>query len=276
MRSRWLAALLLAALSLFTFACGKDSNTNNQTGPSCTVTGLTLTPATDFVRTKATETFGVTAACSGGTTQPVQGTWGTDAPSVATVDATGKVTGVGSGQVTVFADYQGFRGTRLVRVVPDYQGRWSGDWSVTGCTENGDFAGICAGYVVGDLYGLTLVSNQARDTMTGTTDFGDNLPGPVTGTIQMNGHLVVNGTYTITSEGVTIEITVSNWDTFTADNLRMTGHLRVTGRAVGLQGSFSVDGDLRIVTKTSTTPAGSTPTGTPALRPALARLRAIR
>jgi hypothetical protein len=244
------ALVLLAALG----ACGKHSNGPSGPSGTPTLTGVSVTPATDLLTIKSTVTFTATANFSDGTSQTVQGTWGTDAPTIATVEG-GRVTGVAPGLATVFADYQGQRGTRTVRVVPDYQGHWSGDWSVTGCTGDGDFSDICSVYVIGDLYALTLVASQTRDTITGTTDFGDNLPGPVTGTIAANGHLTVSGTYTITIEDLTIELTVGNWDTLTLDNQRMTGHLSVTGRAVGVQGSFTVTGDLHVVSKTSTVPS---------------------
>ena len=176
----------------------------------------------------------------------------------ASIDSNGRATGVASGQATIFADYQGLRGTRLLRVLPDYQGRWRGDWRVAACAEEGDWRGICREFTNAALFALNLGLTQARDSVTGTTDFGDELPGPVTGTIGMSGHLVVSGTYTITLEGIPIEVTVSNWQTLTTDNERMTGRFRLGMRAAGLQGSFSTDGDLRIVTKVSATTIAAT------------------
>lgn len=252
--SRLAAPILVLALATGV-ACSKGDD-NGPTGPSGipTLVSISVTPNTDLIKIKAVETFTVTASFSDGTSQVVQGTWGSDAPGVATADA-GRVTGVAAGTATIFADYQGFRATRAIRVVPDYHGRWDGDWAVGSCTGDGDFIDLCSEYATGELFGLTLVANQNRDAITGTTDFGDNLPGPVTGTIQPNGHLVVSGTYTISVDDVTMELTVGEWDTTTTDNQRMTGHLAVTGRAVGVQGSFKIAGDLHVVAKTSSVPA---------------------
>ena len=177
---------------------------------------------------------------------------------MATVDSSGRATGVASGQATIFADYRGQRATRLLKVVPDYHGGWRGDWSVAACAEEGGWTGVCGEFPNGSLWLLILSITQNRDTVTGTTDFGD-MKGPVTGTIRTTGHLVLTGTYTVAYEGITVEVTLSEWETTTTDNERMTGRFRVSFRAAGIQGSFRLDGDLRIVSKTSATPLGGVP-----------------
>jgi hypothetical protein len=253
MTPRWIFLVPLAALFAVGTGCDKDGN--GPVGPSSNVLSVSIGPATDFIKIKAIEPLSATASYSNGTTQTVQGTWGSDAPAVATVDGSGRVTGLAAGLATIFVDYEGLRATRTLRVVPDYHGRWIGDLSVTGCSNDGDFIGFCSEFPTGELVLLSLVINQTRDTVTGTTDFGDDLPGPVTGTILMNGQLVLSGTYTISIDEILVELTVSEWETTTADNERMTGHVRVTGRAVGVQGTFSITGDLHIVVKASPVPA---------------------
>jgi hypothetical protein len=253
--------LVVVALLTTLVACGGKGG-GSPTAPSTptpTITALSITPATDLIKIKASEAFTATATFSDGSSRSVQATWGSDTPGVATIDSSGRATGVTSGQATIFADYSGVpRATRLLRVMPDYHGRWRGDWSVTGCAEEGDWRGVCREFTTGSLWVLNLTVNQTRDTVTGTTDFGDDLPGPVTGTIRMGGHLEVNGTYTVAFEGIPVEITVSNWETITTDNERMTGRFRMGMRAAGLQGSFRTDAELRIVTKTSGTPLMAT------------------
>lgn len=230
--------------------CGKDSPVSPSPPPS-TLASLSITPATNLIKIKGAETFNVSGTYSDGSTRTVQATWGTDNAGIATIDASGRATGVASGQASIFADIQGQRATRLLRVVPDYHGRWRGDWSATGCADEGDWRGACAEFPVGSLFGLSLELTQTGDTVSGTTDFGDELPGAVTGTIRMDGPLVLGGTYTVVFETVPVEITVGNWETVTTDNERMTGRFRLTLRAAGLQGSIGVEGETRIVAKTS-------------------------
>ena len=252
--------LVVVALLTTVGACGGNGG-GGPTTPSAqtpTLPGLSITPATDLIKIKASETFTANATFSDGSSRSVQATWGSDTPSVATIDSTGRAMGVAPGLATIYADYQAMRATRLLRVVPDYQGTWQGDWSVTGCGDEGDWTGVCQLAPNGTVWALTLGITQTRDSVTGTTDFyGDdlvNLPGPVSGTIGQSGHLVVSGTYTNTIKGNLVESTVSNWETITTDNERMTGRFRETTRVAGLRGSVYHDGELRIVTKTSATP----------------------
>ncbi len=269
--------LVVVALLVVAGACGR-SDAVNPAGPSsskATVTALAITPATDLIKLKGAESFNATATLSNGSTSSVQATWGSDNASVATIDTGGRATAVSSGQATIFADYQGQRATRLLRVVPDYQGRWSGDFRVAGCGETGDWLGVCAdAYPTGSLFPLDLSATQDRDAITGTTDFGDRQPGPVSGSIRMSGHLGVSGTYSMTIEGWPVEITVSDWETLTTDNDRMTGRFRLTMRAAGIQGSIYTDGELRVVAKTSSTPLVGVPDAAQGI--ALSATRALR
>jgi hypothetical protein len=250
---------------------GPASPSPQAEGGGATLASLAITPDTDLIKIKSSETFNVTGTYSDGSTRTVQAAWGTDNAGIASIDAGGRAVGVASGQASIVADTQGQRVTRLLRVVPDYHGRWRGDWSVTGCGDDGDWRGACAEFPTGSLFRLSLELNQARDTVSGTTDFGDDLPGTVAGTIRMDGPLVLGGTYTIVFEGVPVEITVGNWETATTDNERMTGHFRITLRAPGLQGWISVDGEARIVAKTSASMLLSGPGEARSLHGAIAR-----
>ena len=236
--------------------CGKDESPTSPS--SSTLASLSITPATDLITIKGSETFTVTGTYSDGSTRTVQATWGTDNAGIATVDASGRASGVASGQASIIADAQGQRATRLLRVVPDYHGRWRGDWQVTGCADEGDWRGACAEFPSQSLFGLSLVLSQTRDTVSGTTDFGDDLPGAVTGTIRMDGPLVLGGTYPVVLEEIPMEITVGSWETVTTDNERMTGRFRLTLRAAGLRGSIGIDGEVRIAAKTSSSMLSTT------------------
>jgi hypothetical protein len=77
---------------------------------------ITVTPPAPTVSRGATVTL--TAAITDVNGEPVTGAvrWATRNPGVATVSATGVVTGVGAGQTTIVATYQGAAGSATVTV----------------------------------------------------------------------------------------------------------------------------------------------------------------
>jgi hypothetical protein len=234
-------------------ACGGgDGGPAPGGGVSRVPVSLAISPSTDFLKLRASEALTAVVTMTGGATETVAATWTSDNAGVASVDASGRVTGSGSGQAGISAVYSGLTANRSLRVVPDYQGRWSGDHSVPGCVDDGDWrqAGFCQDIRSAPLYEMGLVLTQNRDSVTGTIDVGTEAPGAVQGPIHMNGDLGLTGTFVETVEGVSIEVTVSNWETRTSDNQRMTGRFRITFRAAGLTGSGVVDAELSAFTKT--------------------------
>jgi hypothetical protein len=239
-------------------SCGGGGGERPPTSPSPapTTTALAISSSTDLLKINQSETFTLTASMSDGSTRTVAGTWRSDSPAVATVDANGRVTGAGSGETVISAESSGLRAApRTVRVLPDYQGRWSGDWRLASCTTDGDWtrSDICRDVPVGTLLPFGLALTQDRDTAGGTATL-DDVVGPVEGSIRLAGHLGVGGTFTFTDEGITIDVTVTDWETTTTDNQRMTGRFVLVFRAARLQGSVRFDGELRIVAKSAATP----------------------
>ena len=225
-------------------------------GPPLTTTALAITSPTDLLKINQSETFTLTASMSDGSTRTAAGTWRSDNPVVAAVDSNGRVTGAGSGETAISAQSNGMSATpRTIRVLPDYQGRWGGDWRLAGCTTDGDWArsDICRDVPVGTLLPFGLTLTQDRDSAAGTATL-DDVVGPVQGSIRLSGHLGVGGTFTFSDEGITIDVTVTDWETTTTDNQRMTGRFVLVFRAARLQGSVRFDGELRIVAKSAATP----------------------
>jgi Big-like domain-containing protein len=261
MRNRVLGILAIAALS----ACGGGGGGGGTPSGPSSFTSLSLTPATDLIRIRGSETFTATGASSDGSSRTVEGTWGSDAPGVATVSA-GRVTGVTSGQATIFADYQGLRATRLLRVLPDYHGRWTGDHTLTGCAADGIWMGFCDDIEFGQVSILGMALTQNRDALTGPVDY-DDVSIPTQGSIQMSGHLVLQGSRTEVVDGIPVDFSLSNWETVTSDNERMVGRLSLTVRITGFAGSLRFDSELRIMNKSSATPiVAATPRGGGGLR----------
>ena len=237
-------------------ACGGgDGGPAPGGGVSRVPVSLTISPSTDFLKLRASEALTAVATMTGGTTETVTATWSSDNAGVASVDASGRVTGSGSGQAGISAAYSGLTALRSLRVVPDYQGRWSGNHTVPNCIDDGDWlkADFCKDILEQNpQFALDLVLTQNRDTTTGTLDIGIEPPGALQGSIQLNGDLGLSGTYTGTAEGLPVEVTVVDWQTRTTDNQRMTGRFRVTFRAPGLAGSVTADFELRVFSKTGT------------------------
>jgi hypothetical protein len=162
---------------------------------------------------------------SNGTNGPAQAAWRSDAASVASVDGGGRATGQASGMATIVAEFQGLAGTRLLRVVPDYQGRWTGRYAPTGCVDDGDWraADFCG--EVGDfngLFNLSLDLTQTRDAITGNADFDDPI-GSIQGTIRTSGRLPLSGTLRTEGDGLVFEVDLSGFEGLSTDNERMTG-----------------------------------------------------
>ncbi len=245
-------------------SCGGEDRVLPPAPPPVTVTptALAITSSTDLLKINQSETFTLTASMSDGSTRTVGGTWRSDSPAVATVDSNGRVTGAGSGETAISAESNGLRSApRAIRVLPDYQGNWTGDWRLTGCTTDGDWAGtdICREVPVGSLLPFGLALTQNRDMATGNATL-DDVVGPVQGPIRPGGQLGVAGAFPITDEGITLDVTVTDWDTTTTDNQRMTGRFVLVFREARLQGSVRFDGELRTVAKSAAgllSPAGA-------------------
>jgi hypothetical protein len=185
----------MIGLLVVTGGCGGGNNgsTPPPIAPSGTVVSITVSSGGSSVYLGGVETFTATATLStGGTQSLLVGTWSTSSAAIATVDsATGKVTGVANGTVTISLDYQGVRGSKSVRVVPFYAGNWAGSYIVSGCTQAQGFSDTnqCSNFPIGRSlqYGLQLA--QAFDVVSGTTNIGLIGMSGDTETIQPDGSL---------------------------------------------------------------------------------------
>jgi hypothetical protein len=222
-----LAVVLTLAGLCWTPGCGKSD-----TSPSPTVSNLSLSPATDWVKIKGTERFTVTALYSTGASESVSPTWTSNNGGVATVDSGGLVTGVAAGQATIVATFQSKTAIRDLRVIPDYAGRWSGNWSVTSCTTSGALPSAWCNSIQNASLPATLQINQTKDQVSATWTLQES-NGTAQGSVSSDGKLTLAGSNL--QSGVTIEIV--SWQTVTVDNQSMTGTFTLKWSPAGVAGS---------------------------------------
>ncbi len=231
---------------------GCDSGPTSPTPqPSSAAVSISIGPATDLLKIKSAESFSATTTSSSGTQKVASASWTSDNPAVASVDSAGKVTGNASGRATITAQAEALRATVNLRVVPDYQGRWEGVTRLTGCTAEGDWDGACAD-VVGSGLAMTLSLTQARDAIAGAVDF-DGARGSVSTSVQVDGRLVMSAALTLVVDELTFDVALTDWDTASTDNQRMTGRFRLDIRHALLSGVWRLEGELASIQKAATT-----------------------
>jgi hypothetical protein len=91
---------------------------------------------------------------------------------------------------------------------------------------------------------------QDRDAVSGEVDF-DGAHGPVSTSIQIDGRLVMSSMLTLTIEDITLDVRLAEWDTASTDNQRMAGRFRLEIRHPLLAGSWTLNGELARLQKTS-------------------------
>lgn len=222
--------------------CNKSSNPSAPSG-STAVVSISLNSSSGALAFGAVETFTATATLAGGGTQAVSGgVWGGDAPTVAQVSATGQVTGVGIGLVTVFVDFQGVRGTKLMRVLPNFAGEYSGTYVVDACAETGDFveAEFCTDpWAPGSALALAFLFAQNGASLTGQTALGGIVSGQFSATVGDDGNATVQ--VTLNFDGVLLAQT---WQLRADQPGFITGSFRVVISAPGLTGNTTIDATI--------------------------------
>lgn len=175
----WKVTAGCITVGVLQLGCGKSP-----TRPSSPSGGGTITvkSSSDLLHLGASETFTAMLTTASGTTQTVSvGTWGSDAPTVAQVDGSGQVTGIASGEATIFVDAQGVRGTKRIRILPNYQGSWIGSYVIESCSSTGQFFRYACsngdGFAINSVFPMALQLTQAGDVVTGNTALGSVISG---------------------------------------------------------------------------------------------------
>lgn len=233
--------VIVAAAGVLLAGCGKDGKTGNPGGPTRTFT-VTVEAHEGVLFLGETYTFAMNARGSDGSTVTSGGTWGSDAPSVATVEATsGRVQIVGIGEATIFVDYQGSRGTKRISSTVNYGGRLDGRFRVTGCSQSGVFAtaNLCGEAATGTVFRFDGTFTQNQLTVVAEMDLGDLPADPVTAAIDAHGVLRFTSEHREGAAQATTE-----WVLRPSGLRQIEGTLVFRGRIVGASGTFELRGDI--------------------------------
>jgi hypothetical protein len=188
--------LMIAVCVVCSAGCGGKGGGGTAPGPI--VTAPTITTSNTMIHVGQTVQFTATGS---GTIR-----WGGDNPAVATIDPiTGQATGVGLGRVTIWAENEGGRTTRLLRGLPLFTGLWRGFYVVQSCQATGAHAtaGFCStSFRVGDRHNVSFIFFQTEDRVGGATfslgpmlGFTFSTPGRLTeSTVGEDGQIRLSGT----------------------------------------------------------------------------------
>ena len=254
------ARALLAAACLLALSCGGDSDGPSAPSP-VTTSSLSVTYPEDHgtIYIGDEVQFQATTSSSGsGAQAATNATWESDAPGVATVSSSGLVTAVSAGEATISADVPGGgRGSRRIRVFPEFHGHWEGDLNVTGITLPPDWQELgeedcnglpdCASWIP-----LTADFTQDGATVTGSITSTFTAPPNYEWTVQ-SGTISIDGRLTLTSDEIafrlpddTVEIRarLMSWESRADTPGVMTGTAAVQYSSDALSGNAVLEGCL--------------------------------
>ena len=243
------------AVALLAAACGGESG-GGPTSATPTTASIAVTLNNPLKVGETGQAVG-TAALSSGQMQPVTAGWRSDAPAVATATDAGLVTGASNGRATIFVVSGGRQGQQVVRIVPDYQGQWSGLLRVTSCTQSGAWASInfCDGFSVGssDPFGLNLT--QAGESVTARANYGTSFVfSSVTAPIDGEGAAAFSTTAVGPSSGITID---GAWRIGSASRGVLSGTVTEVWRLGGVSGEARLVQDIVGASRSGTSSAGT-------------------
>jgi hypothetical protein len=231
-----LVATVLAGLAFL--AAGCDSNGSTPTSPSGG--SLQITTTQPILRAGDTTTL----VASGSNALPATpASWSSTDTSVLTVSAAGVATAIRAGRVTVTATSGTSSGTLAMRVVPDYQGTWSGGLARVQLTCSASSASPLCVPGAATSGTLTLRITQTGDQLTGTlVDSAEpTLTVPLTGQIQTDDQLALAGVGPAPLQAVRVEVTTMR-ATIDAALGTMTGSYQwLVARAPATGGTFQTD-----------------------------------
>lgn len=229
-------------------ACGGESSGGSPTAPSTTPS----TASSVTVALTSPMYLGFVQQATA-TTSPagLAGTWASADQRIATVDSAGNVRGLGSGTTDISYTVGSAAGRASVRVVPEYAGVWRGEYSITGCSDNGAFRNIdfCKTYSRTGLdAGMRATWTQTGTEVIGRIGIAPNWPDSDlnTGRVDDSGRMTFGGT--ILLDGFSIRAT---WELNSSERGVITPASAMTEDWTypGVQGSARITSSIRFMRK---------------------------
>jgi hypothetical protein len=190
---------------------------------------LAIEPTTDALKIGSTATLTAVLVSGNGARRTVPASWSSDAPEVAAIGEDGRVRAVSLGKTTIRARFEALSAVQPMRVVPDYEGTWSGQYRVLNCTRlSGGGSSYCR-FILGAALPLRAVVTHEGSSLSGTLEFYSTAHeltevGPVEGSIDDSGALVLTGTTSSVVSEQPGETKLSDWNTaLTGEGDQMTG-----------------------------------------------------
>lgn len=227
----------VVAAGFFGIACGGGNG--NPTAPSAstpaapTVRSLSLSNSSLALVAGNSATVSATAIYSDGSSRLVTPTWSSSNSSIASVDQSGVVRGIGAGVVTITAAFSGASATLSARSIPNYSGRWSGQYRFVSCSAPPRWGSSYCSGLIGTLFNMELNLGQTSSELTGSIRMG-SFVGNVTGSIAEDGTISLRGRYTATANtGLVYIFDIRSWQTRSTNGTSMTGRWDSIGSLSG-------------------------------------------
>jgi hypothetical protein len=218
---------------------------------------LVIEPAIEMLTLGATNTLAAVVVSGDGARRTVAASWSSDAPEVAAIAGDGRVKGITLGRTSIHASFEALSAVRPLRVVPDYGGTWSGGYLLENCTRLAGPGSDPCRFGIGATLGLRAIVTQTGFGLSGTLELYTNAPyelvesGPVEGSIDEDGALVLTGSTSSVQPEHPGETTLSDWrTTLGADGNHLEGRFVRNRHFLNAFGWQDVRWDCVIVTLT--------------------------
>lgn len=246
---------LCVALACTTAACEGESSGSTPTAPSPaapSATAVSVTVKSPLRMGESAQAAG-TATLGNGQSQNVVSGWRSDAPGVATVTDAGMATAVANGRATIYVVTGGRQGQQVIRVVPDYQGQWTGMLRIASCAQTGVFVelGLCNEVPVGSTEGFDLGFTQEGENVNARMFFGENGSQTIAAPIAGDGTVAFSGSTTFTEEGIRLMLDTA-WQVDSPRVGALSGRVTDVYRFAGFPGEGRVTYDIVSASRGST------------------------
>ena len=250
----------VALVVLTTAACGSQQagpaapTGQSTTSPPATAVGLSITPLSKTVFVGETAVLEARETLADGASRVATNVrWSSDNANVASVSATGLITGIGPGEVTLTAE-TAVRGALAVRVYPNFSGRWRGTEIVDRCSDTLDLNGLCTelGFT-GEAFLHDALFVQTDASVDGSMELGDGMTARAVGAITVDGEARMDFAVALPADPE-ISFGIRNWRVRSNQPGQMTGSYEMVLSVPGLQGEITLGMRLENVIRTSISP----------------------